>query len=205
MENAMTNTWLARYRGRLSSGTMIFALITGIGAISTPLTASAQNKKDVISFDLVANPQFVKCLRRSQYEEPRARATVIRGKLNDVLFLDLDGFKPGLQFDLFTVQRTSLVDASTPNPDFKGSFGLAWYQSDIQIGKRIDEGHVRIKTILLDQIFGFDPDVALKPTNTFHLGFWFNNPQDAAACGFPANDPTSSLPSMESTRPVRWP
>ena len=95
----MTNTWLARYRGCLSSGTMIFALITGIGAISTPLTASAQNKKDVISFDLVANPQFVKCLRRSQYEEPRARATVIRGKLNDVLFLDLDGFKPGLQFE----------------------------------------------------------------------------------------------------------
>ena len=90
--------------------------------------------------------------------------------------------------------RTSLLDASTPNPDFKGSFGLAWYQSDIQIGKRIDEGHVRIKTILLDQIFGFDPDAALKPTNTFHLGFWFNNPQDAAACGFPANDPTKFTP-----------
>jgi hypothetical protein len=194
MENAMTNTWLARFRGCLSSGTMIFALVTGIGAISTPLTASAQDKKYFITFDLVANPQFAKCLRRSQYEEPRARATVIRGKLNDILFLDLDGIKPGLQFDLFTVQRTSLLDASTPNPDFKGSFGLAWYQSDIEIHKRTDDGHVRIKTILLDQIFGFDPDVALKPTNTFHLGFWFNNPKDAAACGFPANDPTKFTP-----------
>lgn len=190
----MTNTWLACFRGCLSSGTMIFALITAFGAISTPLTASAQDKKYFITFDLVANPQFAKCLRRSQYEEPRARATVIRGKLNDILFLDLDGIKPGLQFDLFTVQRTSLLDASTPNPDFKGSFGLAWYQSDIEIGKRIGEGHVRIKTILLDQIFGFDPDAALKPTNTFHLGFWFNNPQDAAACGFPANDPTKFTP-----------
>jgi hypothetical protein len=194
MENAMTNTWLARYRSCLSSGTMIFALLTGIGAISTPLTAPAQNKKYVISFDLVANPQFANCLRRSQYEEPRARATVIRGKLNDFLYLDLDGIKPGLQFDLFTVQRTSLLDASTPNPDFKGSFGLAWYQSDIEIRKHTDDGHVRIKTILLDQIFGFDPDAALKPTNTFHLGFWFNNPKDAAACGFPANDPTKFTP-----------
>ena len=63
----MTNTWLERYRGCLSSGTMIFALITGISAISTPFTASAQDKKSVIVFDLVANPQFANCLRRSEY------------------------------------------------------------------------------------------------------------------------------------------
>jgi hypothetical protein len=29
--------------------------------------------------------------------------------------------------------------------------------------------------------------VALKPTNTFHVGFWFNNPEDAVACGFDPN------------------
>jgi hypothetical protein len=194
MENAMTITWLTRCRSCLGSGGMIFTVITALGAILAPYTASAQNKKYEISFDLVANPKFANCLRRSQYEEPRARATVIRGKLNDTLFLDLDGIKPGLTFDLFTVQRTSLLDASTPNPNFTGSFGLAWYQSDIEIRNRTDDGHVRIKTILLDQIFGFDPDVALKPTTTFHLGFWFNNPQDAAACGFPANDPSKFTP-----------
>ncbi len=190
----MTNTWLTRHRGFLGSGTMIFGLITAIGAISSPSTALAQNKKNVIIFDLVANPQFANCLRRSQFAEPRARATVVRGELNDVLYLDLDNIKSGLQFDLFTVQRTSLLAPSTPNPAFKGSFGLAWYQSDIEIPKGHDDGHVRIKTILLDQIFGFDPDAALKPTNTFHLGFWFNNPKDAAACGFPANDPTKFTP-----------
>ncbi len=47
-----------------------------------------------------------------------------------------------------------------------------------------------VKTILFDQIFGFDPAVALPPTNTFPLGFWFNNPQDAVACGFDAAKPT---------------
>jgi hypothetical protein len=163
--------------------------VVGMAAFST--TTFAQDKKDEISFDLVANPPFVDCLRRSSSEEPRARARVIRGKLNDTLILDLDGIKSDLAFDLFTVQHSpSLGDGGTKDPAFTGSFGLAWYQSDIQIGKHTDDGHVRIKTILLDQIFGFDPDVKLPPTNTFHVGFWFNNPQDAAACGFPANDPT---------------
>ena len=29
------------------------------------------------------------------------------------------------------------------------------------------------------------------PTNTFHVGFWFDNPNDAKACGF---DPTKPTP-----------
>src|ERR1700760_375433 len=198
MENAMRTNKFTKYWKYLESGTIMFALVSVIGTVVSPVTASAQNKKDEISFDLVANPKFVDCLRKSSYEEPRARATVIRGKLNDTLILDLDGFKPGLAFDLFTVQRSPFLSDKTPDPNFKnvfkGSFGLAWYQSDIQIGNRTDDGHVRIKTILLDQIFGFDPDVALPPTNTFPVGFWFNNPQDAAACGFPANDPTKFTP-----------
>lgn len=182
------------YLKYLESGTIVFTLITLMGAAFAPIAASAQDKKNEITFDLVANPKFADCLRKSSYEEPRAQATVIRGKNNDTLILDLDGIKPGLAFDLFTVQRSPFQSDKTPDPKFKGSFGLAWYQSDIQIGKYTDDGHVRIKTILLDQIFGFDPDTALPPTNTFHVGFWFNNPQDAAACGFPAGDPSKFTP-----------
>ena len=156
--------------------------------------AIAQDKVDEISFDLVPNPAVINCLRANDSETPKAHATVVRGKLNDTLVLDLDGIKPGLGFDLFTVQRSPFLADGSPDPKFKdifkGSFGLAWYQSDIQIGKNTDDGHVRIKTILLDQIFGFDPDVALPPTNTFHVGFWFNNPQDITGCG----DPTKTTP-----------
>jgi hypothetical protein len=49
----------------------------------------------------------IRSLRIVSYEEPTARATVIRGKLNDTLILDLDGINPGLAFDLFTVPRRS--------------------------------------------------------------------------------------------------
>lgn len=194
----MGNNMFTKYFDRLEMGAIIFALALAIGGAIHPTTCSAQDKKDEITFDLVANPSFIACLRSSSYDEPKARATVIRGKLNDTLILDLDGFKPGLAFDLFTVERSPFLSDKSPDPNFKtvfkGSFGLAWYQSDIEISKRSDNGHVRIKTILLDQIFGFDPDVALPPTNTFHLGFWFNNPQDAKDCGFPADDPTKFTP-----------
>jgi hypothetical protein len=64
-------------------------------------------------------------LRIVSYEEPTARATVIRGKLNDTLILDLDGINPGLAFDLFTVQRSPFLFDGSLDPDFKGSFGLA--------------------------------------------------------------------------------
>ncbi len=165
------------------------AQVVVCGFLFNPSVASAQNHRDEVSFKLTPNPKFVDCLRRSPWEEPTARATVIRGKLNDTLILDLDGIKPGLAFDLFTVQRSQLLANGDLDSNFK-NFGLAWYQSDIEIGKRTDDGRVRIRTILLDQIFGFDPDVALKPTNTFHVGFWFNNPEDAAACGFDTSKPT---------------
>ena len=61
---------------------------------------------------------------------------------------------------------------------------MAWYQSDLHSDHH-GNAQVVIKTILLDQIFGFDadavptpilttpPTTVLKPTNTFHLGFWF--------------------------------
>jgi hypothetical protein len=181
-------------RGKIRHGTAAQSIVRGLLVTLTAMAvsgvASAQDKKDEISFNLLPNPQTVECLRANHYEEPRARATVIRGKLNDTLILDLDGIKPGLAFDLFTVQRSFFQANGTKDPKFTGSFGLAWYQSDIQIGKHTDDGHVRIKTILLDQIFGFDPEVALPPTNTFHVGFWFNNPEDAVACGFDASKPT---------------
>jgi hypothetical protein len=146
-----------------------------------------------ITFPLHVNPKFLGCLADGSGSLPTAIATVTRGNLNDTLCLSLAHIKPGLNFDLFTVERSNLLPNGSVDPDFKNifhnSFGLAWYQSDIHINSgstTAGTGKVTIKTILLDQIFGFDPDldVGLAPTNTFHIGFWFNDPKDAAACGF---------------------
>jgi hypothetical protein len=174
--------------GRAVLAGAIMSLTTMLATVNP---AAAQDKPNVISFDLHPNPQTIDCLRANYNEEPRAHATVIRGKLNDTLILDLDGIKPDLAFDLFTVQQSPFLADGTHDPAFTGSFGLAWYQSDIHVGRRTDDGHVRISTILLDQIFGFDPDVRLAPTNTFHLGFWFNNIQDVVGCGV---DPKKTTP-----------
>jgi hypothetical protein len=146
---------------------------------------------DIVQFDLKPNPKFLPCL--GQYPDDATRApsveiTIVRGDLNDGLFLRGKNIKPSLKFDMFTVENSSLRADGTVNPDFK-NFGLAWYQSDLEAS---GQGSMRatIRTILLDQIFGFDPTVSLPPTGTFQVGFWFNDPQAAVACGFDASKPT---------------
>jgi len=155
------------------------------------VSANAGGPPDVTHFQLVANPKFANCIARfpgDPSRAPRADVTVQRGNLNDTLTLRIHDIKPNLAFDLFTVQRSSLGANGKPDPAVT-SFGMAWYQSDVQADKN-GNGTVRVRTILLDQIFGFDPDVNLAPTNTFHVGFWFNNPADAQACGFDVTKPT---------------
>ena len=169
---------------------------TGLCLLSS--LAVAQSKPDEAKFELKPNPAVLTCLSGSSVA-PRASVYVKRGDLNDTATIIVKGLKPALKFDLFTVQRSPLDASGAPVKGFKG-FGLAWYQSDLEAD---GDGNAKvvIKTILLDQIFGFDadavptpgvtpPPTVLKPTNTFHMGFWFNDPADAASCGFDVNKPT---------------
>jgi hypothetical protein len=151
--------------------------------------AHGTGKPDSTKFQLYPNVPFLTCLQKSTYQQPRVDVTVDRGKLNDTMTLHLHNFKPNLAFDLFTVENTPQAANGTPNPAFSnGNFGLAWYQSDIETNKHGD-AEVRVRTILLDQIFGFDKGINLPPTNTFHVGFWFNSPADATGCGFTGTTP----------------
>jgi hypothetical protein len=161
----------------------------------SPLKADGPNE---ISFNLVANPKFASCLAADPLAPPTAKVTVNRGTANDVMIVEMRNLKPGSAFDLFTIQRTNLKSEGVVDPDFT-TFGLAWYQSDIHVGPD-GRAEAVVKSILLDGIFGFDADplpgsatgaVLVPPTHTFHVGFWFDGPQDAAACGF---DPTKPTP-----------
>jgi hypothetical protein len=163
-------------------------VVCGVAAVFT-LSAgqAASSGPNTTVFRLEPNAKFLPCLQAGAHT-PTVKVKVKRGDLNDELEIELKGFKPNLAFDLFTIQRSSLLANGQPDPAFKGSFGLAWYQSDLQVDEDGD-GSAEINTILLDQIFGFDPDVSLPPTNTFHVGFWFNDPKDAEPCGFKGSTP----------------
>lgn len=153
---------------------------------------------DEISFNLVPNPKFAACLVSDPNgPPPAAKVTVSRGTANDVMVVELKNFKPGSAFDLFTIERSNLKSDGTVNPNFT-NFGLAWYQSDIHVGSD-GRAEAVVKSILLDGIFGFDADPLpgsiigaplVPPTHTFQVGFWFDGPQDAAACGFDPSKPT---------------
>jgi hypothetical protein len=121
-----------------------------LSAVVTLSVAHAQSPVSEVKFDLSPNPAFKTCLGPN----PQAHVKVTRGELNDTLDISISGIHPNLQFDLFTVQRSSLDNKGEPVADFKG-FGLAWYQTDLNADKN-GEGTAEIKTILLDQIFGFD-------------------------------------------------
>ena len=169
-------------------GTVTFELsaLTSVAAgVNPPQPA------DIVRFKLYPNPKFAKCLAAypdDPSRAPSADVIVVRGDLVDSLNLRASNIKPGLKFDVFTVEHTSLKSDGTPDPAFT-NFGMAWYQSDLDAR---DGGHARtnVRSVLLDQIFGFDPAANLPPTGTFHVGFWFNDPNDAVACGFNAAAPT---------------
>ena len=182
-------------KGTVTGLGRVVRLALGIAVAAATAESALAADGDTIRFQLFPNKSVVHCLAASDAVTPTVDVVVRRGRLNDKMKLYLKNFKPGLNFDLFTVQRSPQLADGAADPEFvAGRFGLAWYQSDIHVNEDDDsEGEpskVEIKTILLDQIFGFDSDVALPPTNTFHVGFWFNDPNDAADCGFNVNKPT---------------
>ncbi len=157
----------------------VFAGSAAVGAVSS--------KPQETTFSLFPQSSLLNCLKPSpDAPNPQVTVTAKRGDLNDRATIHLSGFKPNLGFDLFTIQHSP--QTATGAADANPSVGLAWYQTDLQVGSN-GRGEARIRTVLLDQIFGVDKDVSLAPTNTFHLGFWFNNPADAAGCGFTGSTP----------------
>jgi hypothetical protein len=154
---------------------------------SIGMASAMTSKPDQTTFRMFPQSSLLNCLKPSpDSRAPEVFVKVKRHDLNDTAKIYLRGFKPNLNFDLFTIQHSP--QNATGAPDANPSVGMAWYQSDLHVDKH-GSGEAKIRTILLDQIFGVDKDVALPPTNTFHLGFWFNNPTDAGRCGFTGSTP----------------
>jgi hypothetical protein len=164
----------------------------GLGLVALTALAPASSfaaPGQQVQFDLSPNPPFAACAAADPSRPPVAHVLVQQGSQADGLRIDANGLKPDSQFTVFTTQRTNLQTDGSIDPAFSKSFGLAWYQADLFTDDNGD-GQVTIQTIVVDRGFGFDPDAQLAPTNTFHIGLWFNNPNDATPCGFNASQPT---------------
>jgi hypothetical protein len=118
--------------------------------------AYAQSTVNKTEFTLVPNSAFLPCLAADGTTPPAAKVFVRRGNLNDTLAIHVSGLKPNLTFDLFTVQRSPFLADGSKDPDFPGTFGLAWYQSDLDADDN-ENADIRIplRSIFLDQIFWF--------------------------------------------------
>lgn len=119
---------------------------------------------------------------------PAAAATVkvVSHGQNETLTLKASGLPALTEFDLFITQL--------PN----APFGVSWYQSDLQTGYDGTAtvtviGRFNIETFAVAPNTGPAPVVhygtdaasnpPFAPIHTFHVGFWFNSPADAAAAG----------------------
>src|SRR5215469_14904982 len=67
------------------------------------------------TFKLAPEKKLLECFA-AEDATPTATVAVQQGSLNDTLTISLKHFKPGLNFDLFTVENSNLLSDGTPDP-----------------------------------------------------------------------------------------
>jgi hypothetical protein len=154
-----------------------------VGALAQ--SAAAQAPADLIKFNLQRSvaASGAGCLAH-------ASAVVTVKSLGEVEVMNVSatGLPANAGFDLFVIQ--------VPN----APFGLSWYQGDMQsdaqgravgtfMGRFNEETFIvapgtAVAPIVHDADAATNP--ATGPVHTFHVGLWFNSPDDAVKAGCPA-------------------
>jgi hypothetical protein len=161
------------------------AAVLSLLVTMVPLFA-ASDDDDYTKFNMVVSAGAKTCL-------PNAKGTVRITPAGPVEIMDVtvEGLPAKTGFDFFVIQVP------------KAPFGVSWYQGDIQTDKngRAHErfvGRFSIETFAVAPgsapapvVFnGPFPDAGLNPSfnpiQMYHLGLWFDSPQDAQAAGCPA-------------------
>jgi hypothetical protein len=161
------------------------ALLVGV---SIPLFATAAPTEAAnpgITFNMVRSAATVKanCLTNAT-----ATVHVVSHELVQTMTVRAAGLPAHSRFDLFVTQL--------PN----APFGVSWYQSDLQADAYgnaavIVVGRFSVETFAVAPGSGAAPtphsgidassNPPFAPIHTFHIGFWFNSPADAAKAGCP--------------------
>jgi hypothetical protein len=156
-------------------------------ALTLPFAGSAVAGNKVFTFDLVSSQKLL----------PNAHGQVRIQSFGPVEVMNVKdfGLPPNTDFDFFVIQQPT------------APFGLSWYQGDIEtngsgVGFGVFVGRFSIETFIVAPLAPalpeLQPGVARAPiihntppfpdastnpptfpVHTYHLGLWFNSPQDA--------------------------
>jgi hypothetical protein len=177
---------------RIAKAVALTVLASSVLSTSmSPAIANDRYDDDEFKFEMVRTPNLVAfpaCLPNASAKvtiEPRGEAEEMRVKVR--------GLPADVKFNLFVIQQ--------PNPPA----GMAWYQGEVQTNKHGRgaakfAGRFNTETFIVSNaanpapvIFNNPPfpDAAVGPItgpiHTFHLGMWFDSPQDAIKAGCPGN------------------
>jgi hypothetical protein len=169
----------------LFSKTVITLFVTLTLAGVTAGSALAGNDDNEFKFDLV--PSSTTFLTNAH-----GRVSIESVGPVEIMNVKVWGLPPNTDFDFFVIQVP------------KAPFGLSWYQGDIEtnrygVGFGRFIGRFSIETFIVAPgvasaplVFNDPPfpDAAQNPqtgpVQTYHLGLWFNSPEDAAKAGAPS-------------------
>ena len=164
--------------------TKLAALATAL-LVMTPASKAFAAKQ--FTFPLVVSAGAQSCLPHAA-----GQATITGHGAVEHLHVVVAGLPPKTDFDFFLLQTPS------------APLGLSWYQGDIETGYRgigVGDfvGRFSIETFIVAPsstqapvVFGDGPfpdgnlNPASPPIHTYHLGLWFNSPNDAMKAGCPA-------------------
>jgi hypothetical protein len=177
MKNKGSNPFL-----RATMTVLCAVMLAGLAATQ----AGAGEKK--FNFDLDRSPALKtspKCV-----PDARGEASIEQEGPVEILRVEVEGLPPKTNFDFFVIQ--------VPN----APFGMAWYQGDIDTdsngkghGKFI--GRFSIETFVVapgsvpapltfnNAFPSVSPNPKTGPIQMYHLGLWFNSPEDAEDAGCP--------------------
>src|SRR5690349_225287 len=166
-----------RFVGILAAG------LLALGGLAEPGAAHAasRTKRPQLDFDMVVSGGAATCL-----PDAKGKVHIVSLGPVEVMEVSVSGLPPNTDFDFFVIQLP------------KAPFGLAWYQGDIEtkdegVGHQLFIGRFSIETFIVAQPPGNQPapvvhdqppfpdadkNPATEPVHTFHLGLWFNSPED---------------------------
>src|SRR5262245_4214133 len=151
--------------------------------------ATAKHHEEKIEFDMIRSAN----LPSACVPQARGEVKVVSKGPVEEMHVEVEGLPPNTEFDFFVIQKPG------------GPFGLSWYQGDIETNDE-GRGHAKfvgrfnIETFIVAQPPGEQPapvvhdqppfpdadsNPATEPIHTFHLGLWFNSPEDAVNAGCP--------------------